>query len=249
MNITATSNGRQDILIHQPFDCLFSRGVCSSTHQRNHQNPRHGPLWGEIPSQRASCTENDSISWRRHESKKNWRYRHNNRAQPNFAHTLTPESRYNADIVIIGGTAPMTAKLASWWFSATLHAGSTLDNIIIHINSYLCWNIWWLIQTSPYTLDYTQIIVFESTIPIPNTHTGQSLSSFHGIIRYLPLFMMTSSNGNIFRVTGAFETPSRALRLHCDVHQWDVMTWKRFSHYWPFVEGIHLSQRTTNAYL
>ena len=66
---------------------------------------------------------------------------------------------------------------------------------------------------------------------------------YHMHCVYATFAMMTSSNGNIFRVTGhlcgEFTGPRR--------RQWpplsydDVMKWKHFPRYWPFVRGIHRS--------
>ena len=48
--------------------------------------------------------------------------------------------------------------------------------------------------------------------------------------------MMTSSNGNIFRVTGHLCGEFTGHRWHDD-----VIKWKHFPRYWPFVRGIHRS--------
>ena len=143
MNITATSNGRQDILIHQPFDCLFSSGVCSSTHQRNHQKPRHGLLWGEIPSQRASCTENVSISWRRHESKKNWRYKDTKTISTETKHNLTSLIHWRQKVVIMPTLLSLVA-LHQWrqsWHhdnSRLLYPLGQLWTTLFSISIHIC---------------------------------------------------------------------------------------------------------------
>ena len=40
--------------------------ACSGADQRKIKAPRHWPLWGDFPSQRASNAENVSIWWRHH---------------------------------------------------------------------------------------------------------------------------------------------------------------------------------------
>ena len=59
-------NERDGVSNHQPRDCLLNR-LFKAQIQKNIKAPRHWPLWGEFPAQKASNAENVSIWWRHNE--------------------------------------------------------------------------------------------------------------------------------------------------------------------------------------
>ena len=170
--------------LKSPASRLFTQPFIQTQIKVNIKAPRHWPLCGEFtgtgefPAQRSSYAENVSIWWRHHAM--SWPLHegtHDNHADDRFS--CTADQMLSPDQLRIWFR---TREL--WYFSVTL----------LWLNSVSQW-----IVTPIFTTTYRAVLLKHGQLSVQCSRQRPLARSW---IRYGVYRDVTSSNGNIFRVTG-----------------------------------------------
>ena len=142
-------------------------------------------------------------------------------------------------------TVSQVQTMASHLFGMIIlvHSWYVTNNIRFHQKTLhsITWHIWWCHQMETFTA-LLALCAGNLLSPVNSPHKGQ----WH---RALVFFFDLCLNKQLSKQSRCwwFEMPSRSLWHHCNdsYFMWhnhdDVIKWKHFPRYWPFVRGIHQS--------